>query len=68
MRPRYVISASRTQVLSDHDLGNQWRTIVLSEQDFPVNAEKIASLMNVAFEYGYQNAQAEIRRALGILK
>jgi hypothetical protein len=68
MKPRYVISASRTQVLCDHDLGDQWRTIVLSEHDFPANAEKIASLMNIAFERGYQQAQADIRHALGVLK
>lgn len=30
--------------------------------------DELARLMNVAFERGYQYAQAEIRRALGILK
>lgn len=67
MRPRYCISEDRKTVLCDSH-NDTFKTVVLGEERFPANSETIAGLMNVAFERGYQYAQAEIRRALGILK
>lgn len=66
MRPRYMQSVDGKQVLCDPYGENHSKVIVLGEEWLPASAERVASLMNGAFEKGYQQAQAEIRRVLGV--
>ena len=66
----YTKMQTRWEANEDHDLVHvgsgdpAWRTITENASEFPMRADKVATLMNHAFRIGAEAKLAEIRSVL----